>query len=81
MARLKINFFLQGTDFLEKAQSLERRLSELGKVVSNKSSGIGQFILETELTKEEVRMEIDTLSLGGTITIEEEQDEREMLLA
>ncbi len=79
---LKINFFLSGADFLGKVQNLERKLSTLGKVISSKGHGIGQFHLETELNREQVRAEIDALSLGGTITVEEEiNDRREVELA
>ena len=72
---LKINFFSREEDFLTEAFRLEQLLSQLGRVASHRSSGIAQFTLHTELSKEEVEREVTALALKGSVSIAEEENE------
>ncbi len=73
---LKINFFSAESNFLEETFRLERLLSSFGSLKTiSKGGGIAQFELNTRTSVEEVRVEIEGLSLDGKTTCEEHADE------
>lgn len=77
--KLIVNFFrvARDEDFLAVARELELLLTSLGQVRhSNRTSGIAQFFLTTELSAKEV--EIEANKKGLKIFVGEEENDREM---
>ncbi len=72
--RLKVDFFLGGGEFDAKAKKLARTLLDLGEVVlSDCQGGIAQFVLKTDLSSEQVDIELQKLSLGGSLRVNREE--------
>jgi len=75
---LIINLFSNRDDFLFEAFRLESRLSMHGQISSTKGSGVAQITLRTRKSLEEIREEINHLSLKGDVRCNEEENDKEM---
>ena len=82
---LKVNHFLRVRErFRVEIERLKGKLRDLGKIRDESSpedleSGMLQLSLETTLEPDDVRREVDRLSLHGSTTIKrEEKDHDEM---
>ena len=76
MLEYKVNFFSTDPDRVPEQRRLEDRLAELGSCRSyGHTPGLAQFGLFTQLSLEEVRLEVNRLGLKGSTRVNKMEKE------